>query len=351
MSAIKEIHFTICPVANASYIAHKKGLVREALRELGVETLQLQDLAPEFWKTHFDYKNPLLFREGGNAPPIYAKADGQDVILLGITLVEHYQYIIVRADSDIDIVEQLAGRKVGIPSHPSAIIDFQRVSAQQAFDLALAARGVNLSKVEYTDVVAEGNFVGGFKSIKGDSAPQQENQRRRFAPEVEALDEGKVDAIYTRGVHSVHLLSTGKYKVIFDLTAAPEVLSPINNEYPDVLTVHRNVAEKAPEVVVAYIKQLLRAAEWAKKNYAEAVKLLAEQTYSSTPGEFIQAHRRGYTTRLAPELSDASLRILDGRKEALLRHGYLKKDFDVLKWADDSFLKQARKELQKELWK
>ena len=40
------------------------------------------------------------------------------------------------------------------------------------------------------------------------------------------------------------LLATGKYKVIFDLTAAPETLSPINNEYPDVLTVHRNVAEK-----------------------------------------------------------------------------------------------------------
>ncbi|MDR1650577.1 MAG: hypothetical protein LBR87_02180 [Synergistaceae bacterium] len=344
MSEIKEIHFTICPVANTSYIAHKKGWIREALEYLDVKPLQLQDLSKELWQTHFDYKNPLLFREGGNAPPIYAKADGQDLILLGVTLVEHVQYIIVRADSRIGTIEQLAGKKAGIPSRPDAIIDFQRVSSQQAFDLALSARGVNPSRVEYADITAEGNFVGGFKSLKEPGSPPEE-RRHVPAPEVDALDEGRVDAVYVRGGRAVQLLASGKYRVIFDLAAAPDVLSPINNEYPNVLTVHRNVAEKAPEVVVAYIKQLLRAAEWAAENYAETVELLAEQTYT-TPGEFVLSHKRGYTARLAPELSEHSLRILEGRKEALLRHGYLKGDFDVIKWADDSFLRQARKELQ-----
>ncbi len=347
MSAIKQIHFTICPTPNTSYIAHKQGWIKKALGELGVEVLQLQDQPKELWITHFNYKNPILFREGGNAPPIYAKADGQDVVLLGVTNLQSKQYIIARADSPVVSVEQLVGRKVGIPTFPNALIDFVRTSSLQAFDLALSARGVNISKVHYTNINSDGTFVeGGYKSLR-DAVQPLERQQPRLSPQLEALDKGEVDAIYVSGPQATKLLLTGKYKVIFDLTAAPDVLAPINNAYPNVLTVHRNVAEKAPEVVVAYVRELLRAAEWAKTHYTEAVALLAEQTYA-TPGEFIASFDFGYVGRLAPELSDKSLAILDGRKESLLKHGFLKQDFSVYEWADASFLKAAQRQLDDE---
>jgi hypothetical protein len=51
-SKINEIHYTICPVGNASFIAAHKGWLKEGLAPLGVEPVLLQTLPREFWKAH-----------------------------------------------------------------------------------------------------------------------------------------------------------------------------------------------------------------------------------------------------------------------------------------------------------
>ena len=38
------------------------------------------------------------------------------------------------------------------------------------------------------------------------------------------------------------------------------------------------------------------------------------------------------------------------RKDFMLSHGYIKRDFDVKKWAAPEFLEQAAKELLEERW-
>ena len=331
---IKEIHYTICPVGNASFIAAKKNYLQNGLGKLGVTPVLLQTLEPEIIKTHFTYQNDILFREGGNIPPMWAKSNDAEVALIGLAVLAQKQYILVRADSDIDTVEQLRKRKIGIPVHPNAVIDFHKASAEHGFQIALSARGVSEKEVEVVALHDDGDFVP--------RAGWGKNRNRVL--EVEALDSGKVDAIFIKLTHSHVLLDTGKYKVIFEIHAKPDLLAPINNEQPNALTVSRRLAEEHPEVVVEYIKQVILAAQWAKTNYAEVLNLFAEQTFG-TPGQVASAYLPGFHKVLTPNLSEESLTLLEGQKRFLFDRGYLKKDFPLEKWADDRFLKAALAEI------
>jgi sulfonate transport system substrate-binding protein len=331
----KEIHYTICPVGNASYIAAQKDMLRENLENLGVTPVLLQSLPQECWKAHFDYQDSVLFREGGNIPPLWAKSNNADVVLIGLTLLEQKQYILARADSPIDHVEQLRKNKIGIPVHPDALIDFHKASAEHGFEIALAARGVAPGELDFIELFD-----------KDESAAKSWNRRRKYGSrEAEALDSGEVDAIYVKSTRVQKLLDTGKYKVIFAIDANPEQLAPINNEYPNTLTVSRHLAENFPEVVVAYVKQLLLAAQWAKANRLQVLELFAEQTFG-TPEQVAASHSFDFYKRLTPEFSEKSLQALEGQKRFLFDHGYLKKDFALEKWADDRFLKAAWAQIQ-----
>lgn len=337
MSNIKEIHYTICPVGNASYIAANRGRLKEGLQKHGVTPVLLQSLPQEYWVTHFTYQNDLLFREGGNIPPLWAKSNGAEVVLIGLALLKQKQYILTLADSAVDSIEQLRGHKIGIPTHPKAAIDFHKATAEHGFEIALAARGVPFSSVTWTELSDEGDF-----------ASDNDKQKRKFGwREVEALDDGEVDAIYVKLAQVQKLLSTGKYKVLFDIGAQPCLLAPINNEYPNALTVSRRVAEEAPHVVVEYVKQLLIAAQWAKTHLAETLELFGAQMYG-TAGEVAGSHTFDFYRHITPNLSEESLTALEGQKRFLFDHGYLKQDFALEKWADGRFLKAAQAELAAE---
>ncbi len=328
--AIQEIRYTICPVGNASYIAANKGWLAEGLNKLGVTPVKLQTLPKEHWNVHFNYQDDALFREGGNIPPIWAKSNGAEVVLIGLTFLPAKDYIVVRADSQIDSVEQLRGKKLAVPVHPKAEIDFYQATVQRGFETALAARGVAKGEVEFVELPVDIEYFG-----KNEHRPTSLGRI-----DLEALETGKADAAYIGNTRGQAALSTGKYKVIFEISANARVLSPINNVYPSVLTVSKKLAEDAPEVVVEYIRQLQRAAEWAKTNRAEVQELFAEQTYG-TVGEMIAARRPSFHKHLAITLSEEGLYALESQKRFLYDHDYIEKDFDIAKWADNSFLKAA----------
>jgi 2'-hydroxybiphenyl-2-sulfinate desulfinase len=346
---LREIHYTICPVGNSSFIAAKKGWLREGLSGLGVTPVLLQTLPREHWKAHFDYQDEILFREGGNTPPLWAKSNGAKVVLIGLALLKQKQGILVRVDSPFERLEQLRGRRIAIPAHPNALIDFHKASAEQGFRLALGARGVEISETSSVVVNGESDFLSGALAGKEVNYPDGPWAAKRAgsAEEVQALDNGEVDAVYVKLSKLQGLLDTGKYRLLFDVAADPAQLLPINNEYPNTLTVSEYLAEEHPEVVVAYVKQLLRAALWAKTHRAEAVEILAEQTLG-TVAQFIGSNAPDFHRHITPNLSDKSFEALEGRKKFLYDHGYLKEDFALDKWADGRFLKAAWKEINEE---
>ncbi|MDR0220740.1 MAG: ABC transporter substrate-binding protein [Lachnospiraceae bacterium] len=348
---LKEIHYTICPVGNTSYIAAKKGWLIEGLTPLGVKPVLLQTLPSENWKHHFDYQDDVLFREGGNIPPLWAKSNDAEVVLIGLARLRQNQGILTRKDSKIEYVWQLRGKKIGIPAHPQALIDFHKATSEHGFKIILNAHGVDVSEVQSVILEEEDGFLigGGVPKPKGTCVLiHGPGEERPPAIEVRALDEGKVDAIYIKLSSLGALLETGKYRLLADVAANPALIVPVNNEYPNALTTSRRLAEDYPEVVTAYVKQLLRASIWAAENRPEADEILAEQTMGKSVAQYFASFKADFHRHIAPDLSDESLAALETQKRFLLAGGYLKKDFALEKWADDRFLKAAWRELRAE---
>jgi 2'-hydroxybiphenyl-2-sulfinate desulfinase len=333
---IDEFRYTICPVGNASYISVNKGFLQSGLEKYAVKATRLQTLPFERWNVHFNYQDDALFREGGNIPPIWAKSRGAEPVLIGLTFLEQGAYILTRLDSPVNGVEQLRGKRVGLPVDRGIIIDFYAATVQHGFKTALEAKGVALDEVEF---------------VRTQETPAHEKWEGLIGlSAIEALDSGAVDAVFSDLTQAQHLLDTGRYKPIYDLHANTDVVLPINNCYPNVLTVSKKLAVDFPEIVVEYVKQALLAAEWAKTNLREVVELFSKQL-AATPGEVINIHSPGFHQRLAPVLDRRGLWALEGQKRYLFDNGYIEKDFDISSWADDSFLKAALKEIEAEIAK
>lgn len=337
--SVKSFHYTICPVGNASYIAaNREEFFQQGFAKLGVTPTILQSLPREQWHVHFDHQDPYLFREGGNIPPIWAKSNGTDVVLIGLSFLPQKGYVLVRADSQIDHVEQLRGRKLALPVREYSHIDFYKATIERGFETALAARGVAPDEVQYVPIP--------LAPSRSDVHVKAEDFDYKITPE-DALTNGSVDALYTRGTRAQRLLATGAYKAIFEVTGNAKQLYPVENIYPNVLTVSRQLAEEAPEIVVEYLKQTLLAAQWAKGHLNEVLDLFAQQ-FSATRGEVTLSHAANFNHALALGLPREGLQALETQKRFLFDHGYIQQDFDVEAWADDRFLKAAIAQLQQE---
>lgn len=335
---VKEFRYTICPVGNATFIsANQEGFLHQAFAKTDVKPVLLQSLPKEEWHVHFDYQDPYLFREGGNIPPLWAKSNGAGVVLIGLSFLQQKSYIFARTDSNIDSIEDLRGKRIGVPTRPEGLIDFYQATVQRGFETALAARGVTLKEVTVVELPATEAYI----QMKADKS----SNLGRI--EVEALDAGNIDALYSGSVGAQRLLATGKYKAIYEITADPDLVWPINNSYPNVLTVSRQLADEAPEVVVEYVKQALLASQWAKTHLPEVLELFSRQLHGSI-GEVTTALPVNFHKALDPVINEKGLLALESQKRFLYDHGYIQNDFNVEKWADDSFLKAAWAQIKQE---
>ncbi len=333
----KEFNYTICPVANASYIAANHGFLKERLEKIGYTPIKLQTLEKEHWVEHFTYTNDRLFREGGNTPPIWAKSRGAEPVLIGLNLIPGQQAILVRKDSDIQTVADLKGKKVGVPDRINVTIDHQKSATLEGFENALKSAGLKNDDVEWV-------FV---KDETPDYPSSTPNWTFKTGLDFEALDEGKVDAVFIKLSASERVLESGKYRKIINIVADQNTVDPVNNEWPNVLTVSRKLAEEEPEVVVEYLKATILAARWAIDHKDEAEQLLAEQTHG-TVEQYRRAYPEDFYKHLEPNFSEEGLKSLQTRAQFLYDHGFTDKVVDVYSWADKSFLERALKELGEE---
>lgn len=334
----KKIYYTICPVANASYIAANHGFLKEKLEKIGYDPIKLQTLEQKEWAAHFTFHNDRLFREGGNIPPLWTKSNGTGVVLLAVNTIDAYQPVLVREDSGINSVADLKGKKLAIPVHTDVLIDFHKASVEHGFELALELNGIAKDEVEWVNVIND----EGYHSDRGLPATKS-----IASAEISALARGEVDAIFTRGGDIGKVEPGLKVKVIYDVWKQSGDVQPVNNVYPNVLTVSEKLAKEEPEVVVAFLKAAIIAARWAKDHKDEAEALLAEQTHS-TIEEYRATHTEDHYTKLEPNLDPEALKALQIQSDFLLDHGYLAKPVNVSEWADPSFLSRALTELDTE---
>jgi NitT/TauT family transport system substrate-binding protein len=110
------------------------------------------------------------------------------------------------------------------------------------------------------------------------------------------------------------------------------------------VVVRSDFAEKYPEVVVAYIKAVIEANDWVRKDPKAAAEKIQEWTGISKEVVYIFLGPGGNMTMdptIKPELiADA---VVDAK---VLQNLGRMKEFDVNKWVDDSYVRKAFAELK-----
>lgn len=318
--------YTRCPVPTASGLAYNLGW----LEGFGV----LQDAPPELARHHFDHDLLGLFREGGNVPALAARSEGARTRLIGLTWIEEWQSILVRADSGITDAAGLLGARFALPSWAATRAEsFPRAMALHGAKGALSQAGLTLDDVRFVDVHANARPSVG-----------RDDGRAWAWPGIAELADGTVDAVYVKGARAAEQVRQIGAVVAVDLDAHPDPRTRVNNGTPRPITVHEDLLRDRPEVVVDFLVQTLRAADWAAANLDEVRAILARETRSGADG-VATAYRGDFHTSLHPQLSVERLDLLELQKEFLRLHGFLAEDVDIDGWAALEPLAEARERL------
>jgi ABC-type nitrate/sulfonate/bicarbonate transport system substrate-binding protein len=140
---------------------------------------------------------------------------------------------------------------------------------------------------------------------------------------------------------------TGKIKAIEDLSKYPDWTVQVANT-PAVITCSDVMADQHPELVVTYMKAMIKVGRWTNEHKRAAAVLLDRQTIYRDAEDTYQGIKY---VDMVPNLSPQNLACVEIGKNFMLKHGYIKNDFDVHEWAAPEFLEQAAKELIEEEWK
>jgi len=330
-----QLWYTRCGSATASALAIRKNWLQEEFAKPGTELLSLRDSdSLETRNSHFHHGQSGMFREGGNIPPIWAKGSGQDTVVVGITWLDEYQGILVRADSDIHQLADLKGKRLGIPLHRNAVIDFQRGAAQHGFTTALAQAGLTPEDAHFVDVESP--------SYDQQDGPRAAPSERRNAT-LDALENGEIDALFIRYARGYRVAQDSRFRQLLNIFDLTDPLQRVNNGTPRPITVDRAFLDKHPEVVARYLAVLLRTAKWAENHRNEVAELLLPESGGETLDDVFAAHGDDVHLSFTPKLTQDYIDGLETQKNFLRDWGYLKQDFDVKDWVVHEPLAQAYK--------
>ncbi|VVO12438.1 ABC transporter substrate-binding protein [Pseudomonas fluorescens] len=335
-----KLFYTRCGAATASALAIRKNWLQQAFAGPGTELHSLRDsdsLAVR--NAHYHHQQSGLFREGGNIPPIWAKGSGQDTVVVGITWLDEYQGILTRADSGIREIADLKGKRLGVPLHNNAVIDFQRGAAQHGFATALTLAGLSPDDATFVDLQAP--------SYDSEDGPRKIREERPDVA-IEALENGSVDAIFLRFARGYRLSQDPRFHQLININELQDPLLRVNNGTPRPITVDRLFLEQHPELVVRYLAVLLRTAEWAAAHHEEVVQLLIPEDRNATPAEVLGSHGPDVHLSFTPKLTPEYIEGLTVQKNFLRDWGYLKADFEVSDWIVSGPLEQAQQLVARE---
>jgi ABC-type nitrate/sulfonate/bicarbonate transport system substrate-binding protein len=116
---------------------------------------------------------------------------------------------------------------------------------------------------------------------------------------------------------------------------------------PAVITCTDVMADEHPELVVAYMKAMIKVGRWANDHKRAAAVILNRQTFYLDADDTYQGIKN---VDMVPNLSPQNLASIEIGKDFMFSHGYIRRDFDVHEWAAPQFLEEAAKQLLEEQW-
>ncbi len=351
-----EVYYTNCPLVSASNVDQELGWTREEFKKIGVKYAFLRSTRENDWYPHYIHNLDNLIRFGGLFPPVHVHADIRRTKLLGVTHAPHEGgCMIVRSRDDIYRMCDLKGKKIGLSKSLNTIKnDWWRIQEHQGIELMLRLNDMTMKDVEVVEFPYPDDWYNDPKMLEPMENPSELWLKRdhkhdlAFRPLETALEKGAVDAIYTQSKPFQHLQeATGKFKAIEDLSRYPDWTLQVAN-IPAVITCTAEMAEQHPELVVTFLKGMIKVGRWANEHKHAAAAILDKQTFYL---DVEDTYRGIKDIDMVPNLSPQNLVSVDIGKTFMLSHGYIKNDFDVNKWAAPEFLELAARELLDEKWK
>ncbi|HLO82807.1 MAG TPA: ABC transporter substrate-binding protein [Chitinophagaceae bacterium] len=352
----KEVYYTNCPLVSASNVDQELGWAREEYKKIGVKYGYLRSRIENNWYPHYIHNLDNMIRFGGLFPPIHVHADLRRTKLLGATHVpKEGGCMMVRSRDDIYRMQELKGKKIGLSKSLNTIKnDWWRIQEEQGIELMLRVNGMSRKDVEivefpyaddwYDDPAMMGPVIDNASELW---LKRDHKHDLAFRPLETALEKGVVDAIYTQSKPFQHLQeATGKFKAIEDLSLYPDWTLQIAN-IPAVITCTDVMAEEHPELVVTFLKAMIKVGRWSNEHKHAAAAILDKQTYYL---DVEDTYRGIKDVDMVPNLSPQNLKAIEIGKDFMFSHGYIKNNFDVHEWAAPEFLEQAAKELLEEKW-
>ena len=107
------------------------------------------------------------------------------------------------------------------------------------------------------------------------------------------------------------------------------------------------MAEQHPELVVTFMKGMIKVGRWANEHKHAAAAILDRQTFYLDVEDTYQGIKH---IDMVPNLSPQNLASIEIGKDFMFSHGYIHNDFDVHEWAAPEFLEEAAKQLLEEEW-
>ena len=339
MQSRTPIYYTRCPVPTASGIAFQTGMFTDAFKDSDYVVPNITELGPDHQDVHYTHSIDMFIREGGVAPPVWARANGIDSVALGITFMEEFQGVFVRADDPVESVADLTGRRLALPVWPRLVFNFWRFAALKGLTSALKVHDVPVNAVEFIDIIE-----GWDPSERRNVGLQElsEPARCEYRGQLEALLSGEVDAIFGKGPEAGLLQreAEGRIRLLYDVRSAPGMAERVNNSTPRLLTTSRHVVENHFDAVVCYLRTAIRAANWVQDNPVEARDLIAREC--SIDADKIETYLEpDYRDKFLPQLDGDLVEALEVVKSFLHEHRFIDQDFPVEDWIEPGPLTQA----------
>ncbi len=336
--------YTRCSVPTAFGLAVRNGLIEKEFEDdVDVAFVPLQTSPdPKVHQSHYTHTQPNSFRHGGNSPAIWAQANGADTKIIGISWIEFPQTILALPDSGIKSVKDLKGKRLLILKRANEPIDFWYALSLRIYEKALATAGLTLKDVNLVEHIVDRSFINdhrGASESQNAAVPRSRRGQGWYLDSLSPLLREEVDVIPTQFGHVQSLLGGD---VIFDLAWLPNRLDRVNNDYPYVFAVNAGLIEERPDLVARIYARVLEAIEWSKRYPADTIRAIAQEQVTSeavAKKTFGAALKGGLDLDLDPE----GVQALQLQKDFLLKHGLIKKDFDVEKWVDPRPLAAARR--------
>jgi ABC-type nitrate/sulfonate/bicarbonate transport system substrate-binding protein len=350
----KEVYFTNCPMVSANNVDQELGWCKTDFKAIGVDYSYFRSRRENDWYPHYIHNLDNLIRFGGLYPPIQVNADMRRTKLLGATWVHEGGCMAVRAGEPVYRMQDLKGKKIALSKSENTLKnDWWRIQEHMGILSMLMMNDMTIDDVEIVEFPYPDDWYNDPKMLAPMINPtdlwatRDHKHDLAFRPMESALLSGKVDAIYTQSKVFQHLQEdTGKIRMIEDLSSYPDWKLQIANT-PAIITCSDVMAEQHPELVVTYMKAMIKVGRWANDYKKAAAVLLDRQTFYRDAEDTYQGIK---DVDMVPNLSPLNLACITTGKDFMLKHGYIKNDFDVEQWAAPEFLEEAAKQLIEEKW-